>query len=99
METKKRRALALLACTAFLIAALFSVLFLVREADHDCIGEGCPICACIRQGEQTLKQLGLGSACVASWPPVAGLLVFTVFFALQSAVRETPVSKKVRLNN
>ncbi len=99
MYTKKHRTLALLACAAFLIVTLFSVLFIVKEADHDCIGEGCPICVCIRNAEHTLEQLGMGSAGMAGWMPAAALLILTVSCVLRAVPCETPISQKVRLNN
>ena len=99
MYLKQHRALAVLACAAFLTVALFSVLFLVSEAGHDCIGEGCPVCACIHQGERTLKQLGMGSACAVRWMPAAGLPILAAFSALRAVVPGTPVSQKVRANN
>ena len=99
MYTKKHRTLAFLACAAFLIVTLFSVLFTVREADHDCIGEGCQICASIRNAEHTLKQLGMGSVGTASWAPAVALLILTVSYAFQAVLRETLISQKVRLNN
>lgn len=99
MYTKKHRALAFLACATILIVTLFSVLFIVREADHDCIGEGCPICVCIRNAEHTLKQLGMGFAGTTGWMPAAALLSLTVFCVLRAVPCETPISQKVRLND
>ena len=49
-------------CAAFVVVAFFSLLFIAKEAHHDCTGEGCLVCACIHQAEQTLKQIGTGSA-------------------------------------
>ena len=43
MAKQKRIAAALIAA-AMLLVLLGAALFLIEEAGHDCIGEGCPIC-------------------------------------------------------
>ena len=62
MDKKAQRILAGFTCAAFVIVAFFSLLFIAKEAHHDCTGEDCPVCACIHQAEQTLKQIGTGSS-------------------------------------
>lgn len=99
MFTKKNRTLALLICVTFFIVTLFSVLFVVAEADHDCIGEDCPVCACIHHAEQTLKQLGMGIGSAAGWMPVAVTLIFCIPCVLCAGAHQTPIGQKVRLNN
>jgi len=45
MERKKRnRIAALLFAVTILVIMLYSAFFVAVEADHDCVGEGCPIC-------------------------------------------------------
>ncbi len=47
---------------------LFSVLFIALEADHDCCGEGCAICAQIQVFEDLFRSLMTAAALVAaSW--------------------------------
>ena len=99
MHTKKQKILASIICMAFVAAALFSMLFIIKEADHDCTGDNCPICACIHQAEQTLKQLGTGNA--ADELPSAGsfsdiTLLFPVVLFLPCV---SLISQKVRLND
>lgn len=43
MAKQKRIAAALIAA-AMLLVLLGASLFLIEEAGHDCIGEGCPVC-------------------------------------------------------
>ena len=47
---------ALAAVTALVM--LFSFLYIVAEASHDCDGNDCPICACISQCANTLRHTG-----------------------------------------
>lgn len=99
MYTKKQKRLAFLICVTFIFVTFFSILFIVEESDHDCRGENCPVCACIYQAEQTLKQIGTGVAEAA----VPALI--TEQFALASACVvlivpfTTLVKQKVRLND
>ena len=81
------------------IAVLFSAFYIAAEADHDCCGEDCPICACIQQCENTLRGIGDGTAEQLS-AVIPVMLIFLVA-ALPIAVlsQETLVSRKVRLNN
>jgi hypothetical protein len=47
---------------------LFSVLFIALEADHDCCGEGCAVCAQIQVCEDLLRNLITAAALVvAAW--------------------------------
>ena len=94
----KRIAAGSMAVLMFFIM-LFSASFIAIEADHDCTGEDCPICACIAQCENTLHQIGDGVAVQAAViVPVFFMLIPAVLFA-DDFTRETPVSRKVRLNN
>ncbi|WP_099468713.1 hypothetical protein [Konateibacter massiliensis] len=99
MHTKKQSSLAFLICAAFIIVTLFSTFFIVKEANHNCSGEDCPICACVHQTEQTLKQLGTGTIETAALIP--GILSFIpVLFCMFLFIPCTSlVSQKVRLDD
>ena len=82
-----------------LAAALFSAFCIAAEADHDCCGDGCPVCACIRQWRDTLRGLsGALRALRAVSVPVLPLLLAAAVSGAACTVR-TPVSVKVRLND
>lgn len=55
MNKPKRLASVLVLLVAFLM--LFSVLFIALEADHDCCGDGCAVCAQIQVCEDLLRSL------------------------------------------
>ena len=81
-----------------LLALLFFAVFIAAEAEHDCTGEDCPICAAIAACARLLDQL---RGCVAFREALAPLLFFAlsaVLFTWAGALK-TPVSNKVRLNN
>ena len=99
MDTRKQRLLAGFTCAAFVVVAFFSLLFIAKEAHHDCTGEGCLVCACIHQAEQTLKQIGTGSSGTAGafapqFPLVVAFLCLPLFVPVASLI-----SQKVRMNN
>lgn len=100
MYTKKQRSVAAVICIAFILVTLFSVLFIAKEANHDCSGESCPICEQLAQAEHTLKRLGSGTAEAGA----VTAFVFVCFMCLSfGSVHEgahiTPVTQKVRMNN
>ena len=99
MDKKAQRILAGFTCAAFVIVAFFSLLFIAKEAHHDCTGEDCPVCACIHRAEQTLKQIGTGSSETAGafapqFPLVVAFLCLPLFAPVVSLI-----SQKVRMNN
>lgn len=99
MRTKNQRISAFIACFAVIVTALFSALFIAKEAGHDCTGEDCPVCTYIHQAEQTLKRLGTGGTEKTAVSPyfyfvTAAVLVTVPFFPCVSLI-----SRKVRLDN
>ena len=55
MNRPKRLASVLALLVAFIM--LFSVAYIAFEADHNCCGEGCAVCAQIRACEDLLRNL------------------------------------------
>lgn len=70
MTTTKKRTIALAICLLFFGITVFSLFYIAKEADHECTGEDCPVCACIHQAQQTLKNIGTGIALAAAVVPV-----------------------------
>ena len=97
MEKKKRIA-AFLAVTILLVL-LFSAAFIAAEADHDCAGENCLICAQIAVCQNILKTFSL-AVCIAAFPAVFSYTLCRGSFACADAIpRNTLVSLKVKLTN
>lgn len=99
MYTKKQKILAAFICAVFILVTFFSVFFIVKEADHDCTGEGCPICACIHQAEETLKQLGTGTVGASDFQPAVAMFALALVCAFLFVPYTSLVSQKVRLND
>ena len=90
---------ALFVCLTLILSILFSISVLSHEADHDCIGEECQICAIIGKVSELLDGFGCNFAVFA----VLAALSFSVarVFGEDSSpfVAETPVRLKVKLSN
>ena len=95
----KKRLIALVVLAAVLVITLFSSCYVIKEADHDCTGAACPVCAMIEQCENNLRQIGIGQSTVLA-VVAAVFCFFSAFYLAVSTVSvETLVTRKVRLNN
>lgn len=98
MEKKKRIAALLLAVTVLLVM-LYSALFIAAEADHDCVGENCPICYQINVCQNTLRNLSLAVSAAAFAAAFTYTLCRSIFFCTAVIPRYTLVSLKVKLTD
>lgn len=97
--TGRRRLNSIIALAAMLVVLLFSSCYIIKEADHDCSGSACPICAMIQQCEDTLRQIGIGTITMIAVAAVVGILFTECSFAAFETSKETLITRKVRLNN
>ncbi len=94
-----RKALAGVIGMMMLVIMLFSGFYIAVEAEHDCTGDDCPICACIQLCINTLRGFTYGiTAAFSAAVPVLPIL-FTALIFCSVLLRETPISRKVRMNN
>lgn len=78
---------------------LFSSLFIIKNVNHDCVGDDCPICHFIHDIEHVLKNLDSGKA-VWSFSLFKILFYFNLItFISYSVLKRTLILEKVRLNN
>ncbi|MCR4689871.1 MAG: hypothetical protein K5739_00795 [Lachnospiraceae bacterium] len=94
-----KQILASIMTVMMLVFMFFSAFFIAEHIHHDCCGEDCPVCASIQQCEHMLRGFddGLSAAGAILLPLLLAVLIlpfFSNFFA-----GDTPVSKKVRMNN
>ena len=82
-----------------LIAMLFSVFLASVETHHHCHGDDCPICECIHQCRESVKQLVSGGLPQIIYVFVLSAAVQLISVCLIDAHRDTPVGLKVRLND
>ena len=99
MNTARQKKTALTICIVLVFITFASLFYVVKEENHDCTGEDCPICVCIHQAEQVLKNLGTGK----SEAQTTGMMQLFVSFVLPVCYAifcaTSLVSQKVRLND
>ncbi len=82
-----------------LFVVLLSSFYIASHVDHDCTGEDCPVCAFLQQCENSIRGMGNGiNAVIAVILPAIIYLIF-ISSGISSFEWDTPVSRKVRLNN
>ena len=85
------------ACGAALL--VFSVFFVVAEADHDCGGEHCTICHQIQSVQKLLEQLSAAHIASAGEALLGFYMLFLVLRTQNIFVVSSPVLWKVKLLN
>ena len=88
MDTGKKKSMAAVICIFLIFVTFASLFYFDREEDHNCTGKDCPICACVHQAKQVLRNLGT--------TPAVGFFVSPVIFIVLSI---SLVHQKVRLND
>lgn len=99
MAEKRQKKIAVIGCLVFLFVTFASLFYIAKEEIHDCTGADCPICACVHQAKQTLKNLGNGI-----WSMFCAVMYFIAKSVLLTATLiyicvTSLVSQKVRLND
>ena len=96
---KKKKIITLLLAVAVLFVMLYSALFIAAHADHDCVGENCPICYQINVCKNTLKNLLLAVCTAAFAAAFTYTLCRCIHVRTDYAQRYTLVSLKVQLSD
>ena len=96
---KKKRIVAILLAVTVLFVMLYSALFIAAEADHDCVGESCPICYQINVCQNTLKSLSLAVCAVAFAAALPYTLCRDISVCTDAVQGYTLVSLKVKLTD
>ena len=94
------RRLALLFLIVYIAVLLAASHAIITNANHECIGDGCPICKLIHNAEMLLE--GIGKATASVFATCLALLIialFTVAAGLICNHSSTLINTKVRLNN
>ena len=97
--TKKKRIISLVVAVAVFFVMLYSALYIAAEANHDCVGENCPICYQISVCQNALKNLSLAVSAAA----FAAAFTYTLCRSISACADVTPsytlVSLKVKLTD
>ena len=99
MNHNMKKTASFVICILLVFITAASLFYIIKEENHNCTGEDCPVCACIHQAEQTLRNLGtgnIGNAVVSTLPVWNGILLPVCLFCVYTT---SVVSQKVRLND
>ncbi len=96
---RNRQWFAVLIGIIMLAGVMLSSFYVVREMDHDCTGEDCPICEQIENCTVVLHNVGDGAAAAAQLCMIIAVVLVSVVVVLVRRSFTTPVSLKIRLNN
>lgn len=99
MNKMRKKVLSVIVCILVLFVTFASLIYIVKEENHHCTGEDCPICAGIHQAEQILKNLGNGIINIAHINPMLILFVLLIVSQFLFVFATSLVSQKVRLND
>lgn len=98
-RNKKPRILAAALCVCIAAFLVLSFAYEIKEANHDCTGNDCPICAHIQIIENTRQLLSLA---VVAFGASLALLIHAITIAFSHVIHFracSPVQLKVKLNN
>lgn len=99
-QSMNRRVLAFAVCAGLILALLSSSLLIIAEADHDCSGEGCGVCAHMAEARAFLRGMACAAAAMVAAPAFLCLLRLLLRVRASSARRSPSlVSLRVRLDN
>ena len=99
MMTKKKRIISVVVAVAVFFVMLYSALYIAAEANHDCVGENCPICYQISVCENTLKNLSLAVCAVTFAVAFTYTLCRSISVCTDYAQSYTLISLKVKLSD
>ena len=98
--TDRKQVRALLLCAGFILVLFVSSAFLIHEADHDCCGEDCPICRTIAMTTALMRAFFMIAAVwLLSSASAAAVSARNGSDTARFGVSDTPVSRKIRMNN
>jgi len=96
---KHRRILFILLSILFVLTVVFALSSTVAEADHECLGEGCPVCAEIDACEDLLKTAAIAADTVAVTEAVRKFGIVALHTFTGRVENTTLISLKVKLSN
>jgi hypothetical protein len=82
----------------FLAVLFLAQIFIITHIDHDCNGEGCPICAEIHFAEVTLQQLTNVIQTIALFVAFICFTTINILIPKGISLFNSQVKLKVRMN-
>lgn len=99
MMNRKKRLIASVLCCIFAAALIVSGVLLAAHLQHECPGEGCPVCAAISGWEWLLRGMALAAALESALLLARRALGACVPARLNGMATHTLVALKVKLSD
>lgn len=95
--TKQNRILSMLMAAVVAFVLLFSATFIAVEANHDCVGDNCPICQQINTCKNILDSIALAGAAASFAAALLHVLYKAILPYAENISKITLISLKVEL--
>lgn len=96
---KKKRIIAAILTLLFVLSLIFTFSFIGINANHECVGEECPICAEIKSCEDFLKTASAAAAIVTAAVAVHKFGIVALPYFYDKAENISLITLKVKLSN
>ena len=88
----------LVLCVCVAAAALLSENFIAAHADHDCLGEGCPVCLRIQEVRLLVRQFKYTALHFGFLPGMVPMIALALRLAALRVISTNSVRLKVKMN-
>lgn len=96
---KKKRIIIIILTVLFALSVIFTFSFICANADHDCVGEDCPVCAEIQSCEDFLKTVAATASVAVAAIVVCKEGIVALPFFYDRAYNTSLITLKVKLSN
>lgn len=97
--SKKKRIVTMLIAALFIISAVFSTAFVIKEANHKCNHTDCQICQTMQLCIKNLTDLGSKSDDIVGATVLFYFALFIIPFVTYIFSKETLIDLKTKLSN
>lgn len=97
--SKKKRIVTMLIAALFIIKAVFSTAFVIKEANHKCNHTDCQICQTMQLCIKNLTDLGSKSDDIVGATVLFYFALFIIPFVTYIFSKETLIDLKTKLSN
>ncbi len=97
--SKKKRIVIMLIAALFIISAVFSTAFVIKEANHKCNHTDCQICQTMQLCIKNLTDLGSKSDDIVGVTVLFYFALFIIPFVTYIFSKETLIDLKTKLSN
>lgn len=96
--TKRFKKLFTVICILLIASFAFSSLFIIAEADHDCVGEGCHICQAVSVCLNAVGSVSIILAGIITTLLLTNAVSFCSFFKNKTVYKNNLINLKVKLS-